>query len=44
MELIRGNVSSNLGASLANALLLDLQTMDLLRPGVDVKDVALDKS
>ena len=25
-------------------LLLDLQAMDLLRPGVDVKDVALDKS
>ena len=44
MELIRGNVSSNLGASLANALLLDLQAMDLLRPGVDVKGVALDKS
>ena len=44
MELIRGNVSSNLGASLANALLLDLQAMDLLRHGVDVKDVALDKS
>ena len=45
MELIRGNVSSNLGASLANyALLLDLQAMDLLRPGVDVKDVALHKS
>ena len=38
MELIRGNVSSNLGASLANALLLDLQAVDLLRPGVDVKD------
>ena len=44
IELIRGNVSSNLGASLANALLLDLQAMDLLRPGADVKDVALDKS
>ena len=44
MELIRGNVSSNLGANLANALLLDLQVMDLLRPGVDVKDVVLDKS
>ena len=44
MELIRGNVSSNLGASLANALLLDLQAMDMLRPGVDVKGVALDKS
>ena len=44
MELIRGNVSSNLGASLPNAPLLDLQAMDLLRPGVDVKDVVLDKS
>ena len=44
MELIRGNVSSNLGASLANALPLDLQAMDLLRPGVHVKDVALHKS
>ena len=44
MELIRGNVSSNLGASLTNALLLHLQVMDLLRPGVDVKDLVLDKS
>ena len=45
MALIRGNVSSNLGVSLANAtVLLDLQAMDLIRPGVDVKDVVLDKS
>ena len=27
-----------------HALLLDLQAMDLLRRGVDVKDVVLDKS
>ena len=44
MELLRGNVSSNLGASLTNSLLLDLQGMDLLRPSVDVKDPVLDKS
>ena len=44
MELIRANVSSNLVPSLANALLFDLQDMDLLRPGVDVKDVVLDES
>ena len=37
-------MSSDPGASLANALLLDLQAMDLLRPGFDVKDVVLDKS
>lgn len=44
MELIRGDVSSNLGASLANAFLLDLQAMDLLKPGLDVKQIIVDKS
>lgn len=44
MELMRGDVSSRLGASLANALLLDLQSMDLLKPGLDVKDILTDKS
>lgn len=41
MELIRGDVSSSLGASLA--LLLDLQAMDLLKPDLDVKHIIVDK-
>lgn len=44
MELIRGDVSSNLGASLANALMLDLKSMNLLQPNVDVKQIMVDKS
>lgn len=43
MELIRGDVSSRLGASLANAFLLDLQAMDLLKPGLDVGQIIMDK-
>ena len=42
--MIRGDVSSNLGASLANAFLLDLQAMGLLNPSVDIKNIILDKS
>lgn len=44
MELIRGDVSSNLGASLGNALLLDLKAMNLLSPSVDVQQILIDKS
>ena len=43
MELIRGDDSSSLGASLANAPLLDLQAMDLLKPGFDVEQIIVDK-
>jgi hypothetical protein len=43
MELIRGDVSSRLGASLANAFLLDLQAMNVLKPGLDVGQIILDK-
>ena len=42
MELIRGDLSSNLGASLANALLLDLDAADLLKH--PVSSILLDKS
>ena len=44
MELIRSDVSSNLGANLANAFLLDLKAMGLLKPGLNVKQIYLDKS
>ena len=44
MELIRGDISSNQGASLANALLLDLKAMKLLDSSVDVKQIIIDKS
>lgn len=44
MELIRGDVSSNLGACLANAFLLDLKHMGLLHPKLNLKDIILDKS
>ena len=37
LELIRGDISSNLGASLANALLLDLKAMGLLIPNIQYK-------
>ena len=43
MELIRGDVSSRFGASLANAFLLDLQAMNFLKPGLDVGQIILDK-
>ena len=38
IELIRGDVSSNFGASLANALLLDLRAMGFLFLNVDIKN------
>ena len=44
MELIRGDVSSSLGASLVNAFLLDLQAMHLLKPGVNVQQIIADKA
>jgi hypothetical protein len=44
MELIRGHVSSNLGAALANAFLQDLEVMNLLKTGIDAKHLLVDKS
>ena len=36
-------MSSNLGASLANALLLDLKAMGLLIPSINMNDIIIDK-
>ena len=44
MELIRCDVSSNLGACLTRAFLLDLKDMGFLNPNIPLKDVILDKS
>jgi len=44
MELIRGDVSSSLGASLGNALMLDLHSMGLFKLSVDLAQIFLDKS
>lgn len=43
MELVRGDVSSRLGANLANALFKDLEAAGYLTPK-DVEDIILDKS
>ena len=43
LELIRRDISSNLGASLANALLLDLKAMGLLIPNININNIILDK-
>ena len=43
LELVRGDVSSNLGASLANGLLLDLRATGLLIPNIDIKNIYMDK-
>ena len=42
MELVRGDVSSRLGANLANAIFKDLEAAGYLTPK-DVKDIILDK-
>ena len=44
MELVRSDVSSNIGASLANAFLLDLRAKGLLKPGLDINTIIVDKS
>ena len=44
MELVRGDVSSRCGASIANALLLDLQDFGLLKLPVPLKNLFLDKN
>ena len=43
LELIRGDISSNLGASLANALPLNLKAMGLLIPNININDIIIDK-
>ena len=42
-ELVKGDISSNLGASLAHALLFDLRAMGLLIPNIDIKNIYMDK-
>jgi hypothetical protein len=44
LELIRADVSSSIGASLANAFLLDLQAVGLLWPNLNLDTVFIDKS
>lgn len=44
MELIKGYVSSNLRAWLANAFLLNLQDMCFLHTSINLKDIIIDKS
>ena len=43
LELVRGDTSSNLGASFAYALLLDLSAMGLLIPNIGIKNIYMDK-
>ena len=43
LELVRRDISSNVGASLANALLLDLKAMGLLIPNININDIIIDK-
>ena len=40
---IRGDIFSNLGASLAHALLLNLRAIGLLIPNIDIKNIYMDK-
>ena len=43
LKLVRGDISSNLGASLANTLLLNLKAMGLLIPNININDIIIDK-
>ena len=43
LEFVRGDISSNLGASLANTLLLELRAMGLLLPNIGIKNIYMDK-
>ena len=42
MKLIRGDLSSSLGAALGNALLFDIK--HLLQPHVDINEILIDKT
>ena len=44
LELVRGEVSSRLGAALGNALILDLHNAGLLKPDLDLNEILLCKS
>ena len=44
MELVRGEVSSRLGAAIGNSLILDLHSAGFLKPDLDLEEVLLDKS
>ena len=43
LQLVRGDIFSNLGASLAHALLLDLRAIGLFIPNIDIKNIYMDK-
>lgn len=43
MEIIRADVPSRFGASLANTFLLDLRIVDLLETGLDVVQIIMDE-
>ena len=43
LKLVKGGISSNLGASLAHTLLLDFRAMGLLIPNIDKKNIYMDK-
>ena len=43
LEFVRGDIFSNLGASLAHALLLDLRAIGLFIPNIDIKNIYMDK-
>ena len=43
LELVRGVIFSNLGARLAQALLLDLKAIGLFIPNIDIKNIYMDK-
>ena len=43
LELVRGDISSNLGASLSDTLLLDLRVMGLFIPNIHIKNIYMDK-
>ena len=43
LELVRGDIFSNLGASLAHALLLFLRAIGLFIPNIDIKNIYMDK-
>ena len=43
IDLIRGNISSNLGDFLVNAILLQLQHIRFLHPIINLKDIIIDE-
>ena len=43
LEFVRGDIFSNLVASLAHALLLDLRAIGLFIPNIDIENIYMDK-